>query len=128
MPNPFLVSGSVYGLLAVMLGAFGAHALRAKLSANLMSSYETAVQYQLVHALALLLVGALAYQMPASRSLQVGGWFFIAGVALFSGSLYLLSLTGLRQLGNFNIGLVTPMGGICLIIGWLLLCLAFLRS
>ena len=128
MANPFLLAGSIYGMTAVILGAFGAHALKAKLDEPLLASYQTAVQYQFWHALALLAVGILVSLWPHSRILQTSGWLFITGTVLFSGSLYLLSLSNLRQLGFLNIGVITPLGGLCLITGWLALCLAVWRN
>ena len=101
-----------YGFLAVAGGAFGAHALKSRLSPEYLAVFETAIRYALFHALALLAVGALARQSE-SRSLRVAGWAFAAGVPLFSGSLVLLVGTGLKWLGA-----VTPLGGLCFLIGW----------
>ena len=115
------------GLFAVALGAFGAHALRGSLSIEQLGSYQTAVQYQFWHALALLAVGTLAYRQP-SRCLYASGGLFATGTVLFSGSLYVLVLTNVRELGAFKVGLVTPAGGVCLILGWLLLAIAAWRS
>jgi len=111
-------------MTAVIFGAFGAHALKQRLPANLLHSYETAVQYQFWHALALLAVALLLLQWPASRLLQATGWLFTLGIILFSGSLYILSLTEVRQIGAISIGPITPMGGLCFIVGWFLLMLA----
>jgi uncharacterized membrane protein YgdD (TMEM256/DUF423 family) len=113
----FIIAGAIMGLLAVALGAFGAHALRGHFEANpaLAENYQTAVQYHFVHALALLAVG-LVYQQWGSSSLPLAGYAFLAGLLLFSGSLYLLSLTGQRWLGA-----ITPLGGVGFLLGWALL-------
>jgi uncharacterized membrane protein YgdD (TMEM256/DUF423 family) len=104
-----------------MIGAFGAHALKARLTPELLSVYETGVQYHFWHTLALLAVGLLAFQLPDSRALIASGIAFIIGIILFSGSLYLLASTDIRQLGFMPVGLITPFGGMSFIIGWLLL-------
>jgi len=124
MTRLFLLIASFSGMTAVIFGAFGAHALKQRLPANLLHSYETAVQYQFWHALALLAVALLLLQWPASRLLQATGWLFTLGIILFSGSLYILSLTEVRQIGAISIGPITPMGGLCFIVGWFLLMLA----
>ena len=129
MHNPFLLLGSLGGLVGVILGAFGAHALKEKLTeSQMLGSYETAVHYQLWHALVLLVIGLLVSRLYHPYLLTISGWFFTAGIILFSGSLYLMSLTGVHQFGLVNIGLVTPLGGTCLLIGWALLCVATLRG
>lgn len=115
--------GAVACMLAVLLGAFGAHALRAKLSPDLLGIYQTAVQYHFWHALGLLAIGLLAAQLPASLSLRWAGWLMVAGIVLFSGSLYLLATTGVRWLGA-----VTPLGGTAFIAGWALLAIAIARA
>ena len=112
----WLLIGGIYGFVAVAFGAFGAHALKEKLSPDLLAVWRTAVEYQFYHALALLLVGLLLRQSPASDSLNVAGLCFAAGVLLFSGSLYALALGGVRGLGA-----VTPFGGILFLAGWSLL-------
>src|SRR5438132_7774377 len=111
--------GAVNGFLGVGAGAFGAHALRGKLEPAMLEAFETGVRYQLFHALALLALAALT---SAGVRTSVTGWAFVAGTALFSGSLYLLALTGVRQLGA-----VTPLGGLSLLAGWALLALRCLR-
>jgi uncharacterized membrane protein YgdD (TMEM256/DUF423 family) len=108
----WLAFGAAYGFLGVALGAFGAHALKERLSPEFASIYHTAVEYQFWHALALLAVGVLATQR-ADPALNVAGAAFAAGVLVFSGSLYALSLTEVRALGA-----VTPLGGIALLLGW----------
>jgi uncharacterized membrane protein YgdD (TMEM256/DUF423 family) len=98
---------------AVGAGAFGAHALKAVLASDLMAAYQTAVQYHFWHALGLLGVGVLLQQRPESRMLATAAWLLVAGVVLFSGSLYALALTGVRGLGA-----VTPFGGVALLAAW----------
>jgi uncharacterized membrane protein YgdD (TMEM256/DUF423 family) len=111
----FAVLGALSGFVAVAAGAFGAHALRLRLPADLLAVFETAARYQLAHALALF---AAAWAVPrgAAAATRAAGWLFVAGTVLFSGSLYALSLTGVRALGA-----VTPFGGGCLLAGWLAL-------
>jgi uncharacterized membrane protein YgdD (TMEM256/DUF423 family) len=121
----FLVVAGLYGAAGVALGAFGAHGLRSRLSEASLAVWQTAVAYHLVHALALLAVGVWLRTVGHTpvAPLVVTGWSFVAGVALFSGSLYLLALGGPRFLGP-----VTPLGGVALIVGWLSLAWAALRS
>ena len=115
MAQTFLTLGALNGLLAVALGALGAHSVQHSVSPQLYSAFETAVQYHGMHVPALLVVGLLALHHP-SRILFWSGVLFLAGIFLFSGSLYLLALTGVRQLG-----FITPLGGVAFIAGWLLL-------
>ena len=114
-----LVVGASFGLLAVILGAFGAHALRNKLADSLLAAYQTGVQYQFYHAFALLVVGILLSLYPNVSLLKWSAQAFAIGVILFSGSLYLLALTEWRWLGP-----VTPLGGLAFIVGWVLLLVA----
>ncbi|WP_348762212.1 DUF423 domain-containing protein [uncultured Salinisphaera sp.] len=118
-----LVFAALYGGLAVCLGAFGAHAVRARISADMLAVWHTAEQYQFYHALALLAVGVLMRQGVTGTAMSVAAWSFIAGTAIFSGSLYLLAGSGIRVLGA-----VTPIGGLCLIIGWAALLWAVWRA
>lgn len=120
----FLSAGAVWAGLAVMLGAFGAHAFRASLEASgRFDTFETAVRYQMYHALALLIVGILLRQLPeATRWLHWAGWGFLAGSLVFSGSLYLICFTGARWWGA-----VAPIGGTLLIAGWVALLVAALK-
>lgn len=126
MPHPqiFLIAGALYGATGVLLGAFGAHALASRLEGALRDTWETAVTYQLVHALALLIVGVWGRQsvVSAHTMLIVAGWSFMIGILLFSGSLYTLALHGPRILGP-----VTPLGGVAFVLGWLALAGAALR-
>ncbi len=100
--------------VAVAAGAFGAHALRSRLAPDLMTIYQTAVQYHFWHALGLLAVGILLLHRPDSGALGVAAWLLVAGMVLFSGSLYALALTGIRGLGA-----VTPVGGLAFLAAWL---------
>lgn len=127
MAKLFIQLAALNGALAVMIGAFGAHALKARLTPELLSVYETGVQYHFWHSLALLAVGLLAFQLPDSRALMASGIAFIVGIILFSGSLYLLASTDIRQLGFMPVGLITPFGGMSFIIGWLLLLISSFR-
>jgi uncharacterized membrane protein YgdD (TMEM256/DUF423 family) len=117
MDRLFFTLGSLSAFIAVALGAFGAHALKARLDANLLAAFETGVRYQMVHALALLAVGWACTRWPGPV-LHAGGWLFVAGTVLFSGSLYVMSLTGMRWLGA-----ITPLGGVAWLAAWL--CLAW---
>ncbi|UFJ41502.1 DUF423 domain-containing protein [Brevibacillus humidisoli] len=119
MAAAFLVIGSIAALLAVALGAFGAHALKRKLSADMLAIFQTGVQYQMIHAIAILLIGGWWKQFGALALFSYAGWFFLAGILLFSGSLYALSLSGVRKLGA-----ITPLGGLCFLAGWFCLVLA----
>jgi len=114
----FLTSGSIFAFLAVTAGAFGAHFLKQRLSIESLAVYETAVRYQMYHALALILV---AYGMHTFSSpwLLASGWFFIAGTLLFSGSLYLLVFSNTKAWG-----MLTPVGGLFFLLGWLAFCVA----
>ena len=118
MHRTFWTLGCVFGFLAVAAGAFGAHALRARLGAEMLAVWETAARYQMYHALALLAVAMAAGRAPAG-GWTAAGWLFTAGIVVFSGTLYLLAFTGTRWLGA-----VTPLGGLCLLAGWVALALA----
>jgi uncharacterized membrane protein YgdD (TMEM256/DUF423 family) len=120
--RPWFILGSVTALIAVALGAFGAHALRVRLSPDSLAIFETGVRYQMYHALALLAV-AYAVQRWGSALPSWAGGLFLAGIILFSGSLYALSLSGARVLGA-----VTPFGGVAFLAGWACLALSAARS
>ncbi|MCC7442889.1 MAG: DUF423 domain-containing protein [Bdellovibrionales bacterium] len=111
--NPALILGGIAGFLAVALGAFGAHALKERLDPYALSVYQTAVQYHLAHALALLALGAWQGSDAASPPPAWISWTFAFGILVFSGSLYLLSITGARWLGA-----ITPLGGLCFLAAW----------
>ena len=104
---------SINGFLAVALGAFAAHALQQRLSPEALSTFQTAVQYHMTHALALLGVGLLTLNNPNARYAEISAYLFMLGIVLFSGSLYGLSLTGMRWLGP-----ITPLGGLCFLAAW----------
>ncbi len=113
MAKLFITLASLSGMFAVGLGAFGAHALREKLDEYSMGVFETAVQYHFYHSLALLAVGVIALSQPQTAMLKSSGWLFLVGIVIFSGSLYVLSMTGVRWLGA-----ITPLGGLAFIAGW----------
>jgi uncharacterized membrane protein YgdD (TMEM256/DUF423 family) len=117
MDRIFFALGSLSAGIAVVLGAFGAHALKARLAPDMLAAYETGVRYHFVHALALLAVAWACTRWPGP-AVSVSGWLFLAGTLLFSGSLYALSLSGVRLLGA-----ITPLGGVAWIVGWV--CLAW---
>jgi uncharacterized membrane protein YgdD (TMEM256/DUF423 family) len=122
MDRTFLFFGSLFGFLGVAFGAFGAHALRSRLSPEMLAVFETGVRYQMYHAFAILIVAAAIGRIGDASLLVLAGWFFVAGVLLFSGSLYVLSLSGVGVLGA-----ITPVGGLLFLIGWACLGLFALR-
>jgi uncharacterized membrane protein YgdD (TMEM256/DUF423 family) len=115
MSRAFVVGGALSAAIAVMLGAFAAHGLRSRLTPELASTFEVAVRYQMYHALGLFAVAWAAARWPGG-SMSAAGILFIVGTLIFSGSLYLLVLTGQKWLGA-----ITPLGGLAFIVGWLLL-------
>lgn len=118
----FASLGSINALIAVLLGAFGAHALKSRLSPEMMEIFQTGVQYHFYHALGLLAVGIIAWHLPESTWLRWSGWLMFAGILIFSGSLYMLSATGIKWLGA-----ITPLGGTAFIVAWVLLTIAVLK-
>ena len=114
MTRSLIAYGGVLAFLAVALGAFGTHGLRDRLSAEMLAVWHTGVEYQMAHALAMILAG-LAYRQMPQRQIAWAGTLFGAGVIVFSGSLYALALSGVRVLGA-----ITPLGGLCFLAGWLL--------
>jgi uncharacterized membrane protein YgdD (TMEM256/DUF423 family) len=110
---------AIFGIIAVIFGAFGAHALKVQLSATALENWKTAVNYQFVHALALLLLATL----PTTRFIRLSAWFFTLGIVCFSGSLYLLSIKEILNINTAFVGPITPLGGLFFIIGWV--CLFF---
>src|SRR6201984_1455112 len=120
MDRTFLLAGGISGLIAVGFGAFGAHGLRGRLTADMLAVFETGVRYHMYHALALLLTAALVPRIPG-KAIVAAGWLFVAGIVLFSGSLYLLAITGVTMLGA-----ITPVGGVAFLAGWLALVIASL--
>ena len=115
MDRVFFSLGALSAALAVTLGAFAAHGLRARLSADAVGTFEIGARYHMYHALALLAVGWAAGRWPGAMT-AAAGWLFVAGTILFSGSLYVLAVTGIRALGA-----ITPVGGLAFILGWLAL-------
>jgi len=113
MDRNFLWIGAVINFLGVAAGAFGAHALRSRLSADMLGVFETGVRYQMYHGFAILLVALLIGNAGPARLLLISGWSFVGGVVLFSGSLYALTLTEMRTLGA-----ITPLGGLLFLLGW----------
>ena len=124
MAKTFLITGAILGLLAVAVGAFGAHALRSTLEANQrVDTFELASRYQFYHALALTLLGLVMLQMPKQVWLEYSGYAFTLGIVIFSGSLYLLALSNVRWLGA-----ITPIGGLALIAGWLFMLIGIIKN
>ena len=123
MQSNFMLAGAVAGFVGVAFGAFGAHGLRGRLSPDMLAVFETGVRYQMYHALALMLTAAimLTGRIESGRAIAIAGWSFVAGIVLFSGSLYLLAVTGITSLGA-----VTPLGGVAFLIGWACLAIAML--
>lgn len=120
----FIIAGAINGFLSVALGAFGAHLLEGRVADKYLATWETAVQYQMFHALALVAVGILMSSKllgPVSQ-LNVAGYLILAGIVIFSGSLYVLSLTGISILGA-----ITPIGGVAFLIGWVMLIVAAVK-
>lgn len=113
MAKVFITLASLSGMLAVAFGAFGAHALKSRLDEHALGVFQTAVQYHFYHSLALLAVGIIALSQPQTALLRSSGYLFVVGIVVFSGSLYLLSMSGLRWLGA-----ITPLGGLAFIAGW----------
>ena len=120
MDRTFLLVGAVAGMVGIGLGAFGAHGLRNRLTPEMLAIFETGVRYQMYHALAILVVAALMVRIDG-RWLTIAGWSFTAGIVVFSGSLYILALSGVTILGA-----ITPIGGLAFIIGWICLVIAAL--
>jgi uncharacterized membrane protein YgdD (TMEM256/DUF423 family) len=121
MDRFFVIAGSLLACLAVALGAFAAHALRFRLAPDMLNIFEVAVRYHMYHALALLAVAWAVSRWPESTA-GTAGWAFVIGIIVFSGSLYLLSFTGMRWFGA-----ITPIGGVAFLLGWLLLAWAAWR-
>ena len=118
----WFATGAAFCALGVLLGAFGAHALRERVTADMLAAYETGVRYHLVHALGLLAVAWAASRWPNGWT-GAAGWLFVVGIVTFSGSLYLLAVTGTRWLGA-----ITPIGGLCFTAGWIALAIGALRT
>ena len=119
----FLAAGGFAALAAVALGAFGAHALKTRVSAETLAVWHTGVEYHIYHSFGLLAVGVVAAQLPESMLLKWSGWLMLAGIVLFSGSLYALALSGERWLGA-----ITPVGGTAFLAAWALFVIAVLKT
>ncbi len=122
MQAGWFATGAGFGALAVILGAFGAHTLKATVEPRMLEVFETGARYQMYHALALLAVSHAATRWPGSLT-QASGYLFVLGILLFSGSLYAMTLTGIKSLGA-----ITPIGGLCFITGWICLALTAIRN
>ena len=129
MNKSLLATAAILGALSVALGAFGAHALKAKLSPDGLATFETGVKYQFYHVFALIAVAFAAQYLPDSNLLNWAGNLFLAGIIIFCGSLYVL--TAFRAAGNENmnwLGAITPIGGLCFIAGWILFAIAVIKK
>ncbi|MGB0722135.1 MAG: DUF423 domain-containing protein [Gammaproteobacteria bacterium] len=115
----FMTLGALNGAIAVAMGAFGAHGLRGRIDERLFAAYQTGAHYHLVHALALVVVGLLLFYRPVGIAGRLAAWSMVVGMVLFSGSLYLMAITGTRWLGA-----ITPLGGTALILAWVALATA----
>ncbi|MFE4045671.1 MULTISPECIES: DUF423 domain-containing protein [Priestia] len=118
----FLIIGAINAMLAVALGAFGAHGLEGKISEKYLEVWKTGVQYQMFHAMGLFVIAFLLSKFPQSSLLTASGWIMFAGIVLFSGSLYILSTSGIKVLGA-----ITPLGGVAFIVAWILIVVAAVK-
>ncbi len=123
MAKFFIATGGFGAFLGVGFGAFGAHALRDRLSEQMLAVWQTGVLYQLIHALGLILIGVLIHLYSGIGSLKLAGWLLVSGIILFSGSLYLLALFEIRQFG-----MITPIGGLAFLVGWLVLVIGMIKQ
>ncbi len=133
MSKKWLVTGFLFAVVAIILGAFGAHGLKSfleigKIDAQGLMSFDTAARYQMYHAFALIVCGVLAKLFGESRFIQVAGILFVVGIIFFSGSLYLLSTRNITGISWSFLGPITPLGGLCFIAGWLVLAIGVLRK
>ena len=122
MERTFFALGALFSGLAVAAGAFGAHGLRGRLDTDMLAAFETGARYQMYHGLALLAVAWAVVRWPQGHA-AAAGWLFVAGIVIFSGSLYVLSISGVRWLGA-----ITPLGGLCFLAGWVALVLTSWRG
>ncbi|QTL49538.1 MULTISPECIES: DUF423 domain-containing protein [Priestia] len=118
----FLMIGAINAMLAVALGAFGAHGLEGKISEKYLEVWKTGVQYQMFHAMGLFVIAFLLSKFPQSSLLTASGWIMFAGIVLFSGSLYVLSTSGIKVLGA-----ITPLGGVAFIVAWIFIVVAAVK-
>ena len=123
MDKLFIAIGSFAAFIGVGLGAFGAHGLKNRLSDQMMAVWHTGVNYHLIHAVALILVGILIHLYSSMGLLKLVGWMFLLGIILFSGSLYLLAIFEIRKLG-----MITPLGGLAFLTGWLILAITMVKQ
>ena len=123
MSKLIICCGALSAALSVILGAFAAHALKSRMPPETLAVFQTGVQYQFYHSLGLILIGLSVQVTKASALLTSAGWLMLAGMLLFSGSLYLISFSGIR-----SFGLITPVGGTAFIVAWLLLAIGILRA
>jgi uncharacterized membrane protein YgdD (TMEM256/DUF423 family) len=123
MNTTFAALGSFSALIGVGMGAFGAHGLKTILTPEMMAIYQTAVNYQMWHALGLIATGLLRQQLPQNSMIYWSGWLMFGGILLFSGSLYLLAILNLPWLG-----MITPAGGVCFLLAWLLLSISLFKK
>ncbi|MDG5471101.1 DUF423 domain-containing protein [Jeotgalibacillus sp. ET6] len=119
----FIIIGAINALLSVGLGAFGAHALEGRVEAKYLDTWNTAVQYQMFHATGILIIGILMGTLPATGLLSWAGWLMLVGILVFSGSLYVLSLSGISVLGA-----ITPIGGVAFLAAWICLIAAAVKG
>lgn len=123
MLRKFMMIGSINAFLSVALGAFGAHILKAKIDSDMLAVYETGIQYHMMHALGLIAIALLADRLGQPRLVSAAGWLLLIGIILFSGSLYVLSISGIKVLGA-----ITPFGGVSFLAGWLCVFLAAMKA
>lgn len=119
----FLIFGVINGFLAVALGAFGAHGLEGRITEKAIGTWEKAVTYQMFHTMALLVTGLLLSRLQSTGLLTTGGWMFLAGIILFSGSLYIYAVTSIK-----TFAMITPLGGVAFLIGWVLVGIAVIKN
>ena len=122
MSNFFIGLGALSAFISVAAGAFGAHTLKQALDSDMLAVYHTAVDYQFFHSLGLILIGIL-HKISPRRAHSVAAWAMLVGIMIFSGSLYILSMTGIKWLG-----MITPIGGICFLAAWLIVALSYLAG
>ncbi len=122
-PKFFLIAGALSGLLAVVLGAFGAHGIEKIVSPKVLEAYQTGTHYQFYHSFALISAGMFAHFWPKTKHFKIAGFAFLLGIVLFSGSLYLYTLTG-----NKAFAMITPLGGLSFIVGWGMLITALWKT
>jgi len=122
MSNVFIGLGALSAFISVAAGAFGAHALKQVLDTDMLAVYHTAVDYQFFHSIGLIVIGAL-HKISPRRSHSIAAWAMLAGIIIFSGSLYILSISGIKWLG-----MITPIGGVCFLAAWLIVALSYLAG